>query len=89
MAAARRLAVDGDDVRITIAQGLDPGGETGLEQIGIERIDHVIQRVMRRQAALKGQEPPKKTKPLVAPKPDLDKILHAAERRAKIGRAHV
>lgn len=28
------LAVDGDDVRLVLAQTIDPGGKAGLEQLG-------------------------------------------------------
>ena len=46
VAAARCLAVDRDPARLRLAQTLDPGGEAGLEQLGIERREHAAQRVV-------------------------------------------
>ena len=50
-----------------VAQALDPGQETGLEQVRVERVDHVVERVVRRDPALVGQEPAQKIKPLLTP----------------------
>ena len=67
MAAPRGLAVDGDDVGVAVAQALDPGRETAIEQLGVERVDHVVERVVGRQPALVRQETPQKIQPLLAP----------------------
>ncbi len=83
MRAARGLAVNGDDVRCAVAQRLDPGDEAGLEQRGIEGINHVVQGVVGGNAALIGQEAAQKVQALLAPQLDLDEILHAAQRRAQ------
>src|SRR3546814_6976670 len=83
MASTRGLAVYGDDVGLALAQGVDPRGEAGLEEFGVERIDHVVERVMRRKAPIVGQEAAQEVEPLPAPQPDLDEILHPAERRAQ------
>src|SRR3546814_986797 len=83
ISAARGLAVYGDDVGLALAQGLDPFGEAGLEEFGVERIDHVVERVMRWKTPIVGQEAAQKVEPLPAPQPDLDEILHPAERRAQ------
>jgi hypothetical protein len=79
----RGLAVDGDDVGRALAQRLHPAGEAGLEQFGVEPVDHVVERVMGRQAALVGQEALQEIPPLLAPQPDLDEILHAVKRGAQ------
>lgn len=49
MAAAGGLAIDRDDVRRAVAQDLDPSGEAGLEQVGIQRFDHVVEGIVSRQ----------------------------------------
>jgi hypothetical protein len=46
---------ENDDVRGGIAQGPDPIGKAGPEQVGIEPVDHVVERVMGLQATLIGQ----------------------------------
>ena len=66
-----------------LAQRLDPAGEAGLEQLRVERVDHVVERVVGRNAALVGQETPQEVEPLFAPQPDLDEILHARQRGAE------
>jgi hypothetical protein len=83
MRAPHGLAIDGDDLGIAVTQGRDPGGEAGLEEIGVESVDDVVQRVVRRQAALLGQEAAETIQALLAPQLDLDEVLHAAERRAE------
>ena len=49
MAAAGGLAIDRDDVRRAVAKDLDPSGEAGLEQVGIQRVDHVVEGIVSRQ----------------------------------------
>ncbi len=83
MAAPRGLAIDGDDLGIAVAQGLDPACEASLEEVGIERVDHVVERVVRRDAALVGQETAQKVEALLTPQLRLDEIVHAAQRRAQ------
>jgi hypothetical protein len=46
---------ENDDVRGGIAQGPDPIGKAGPEQVGIEPVDHVVERVMGLQATIIGQ----------------------------------
>jgi hypothetical protein len=75
------LAVYGNEVRSRFAQRADPIGEKRLEEFGVEGVDHVVERIMGRQPAVEGQETSKKINPLLAPEPDLDKILHARQRR--------
>src|SRR4029077_20229685 len=65
MGSPRRLSVDGNDVGVVLAQGLDPGAEASLEQLSVEPVDHVIERVVSRDAALIGQEPPQEIEPLL------------------------
>ena len=62
-----------------IAQRLDPVGKAGLEQLRVEPIDHVVEGVVGRQAALVGQETPQEIEPLLAPQPDFYEILHAGQ----------
>ena len=81
--APRGLAVDGDDVGLIARATSRPSCEAGLEQLGIEPVDHVVERVVSRDAVLIGQEPPQEIEPLFAPQADLHKILHAAKRGAK------
>jgi hypothetical protein len=83
MSSPRGLAVDGDDVGRTLAQGLDPVGEAGLEQFRVESVDDIVERVVGREAALVGQEAPQEIEPLFTPQPDFYEILHARQRRAK------
>jgi len=52
MASSRCLAIDCNDVGFAIPQCLDPAHETGFEELAVERIDHIIERVMGRKAAL-------------------------------------
>lgn len=55
--AARGLAVDGNDVGPGLAQPLDPGREAFRKQCPVERVHHVVERIMRGDAARKGQKP--------------------------------
>ena len=54
--APRGLAVDRDEVRLGLAQAFDPRREAGLERLGVERGDHLAQRVVARHPVLAGQE---------------------------------
>jgi hypothetical protein len=83
MGSPRGLTVDGDDVRRVIAQRLDPVVEAGLEQLSIEPVDYVVERVVGRQATFVGQETPQEIEPLVAPQPDFHEILHTRQFGAK------
>ena len=56
MGTARGLAVDRHDLGRAVGQAGDPGGEAGREGRGIECVEHVAQRVMRRHAAGERQE---------------------------------
>lgn len=46
VAAPRGLAVDGDEIGLGLAQALDPGGKAGLEEVGVEGADHVVEGVV-------------------------------------------
>ena len=83
MAAARGLAVDGDNVGLHLAQRLHPRHEAGLEQLGIERVDHVVQRVVGRDAVPEGQEPAQERQLLAAPQPCLDKVVRPGQGRGQ------
>src|SRR5690606_18469252 len=77
------LAVDRDDVRILLAQRLYPACKAGFEQLLVDRIDHVVQCIVRRYPALKGQKAAQEVQTLLPPQPDLDKIFHSAQRRGQ------
>ena len=83
MGPPRCLAINGNDVGRMLVQGFDPVGKAGLEQLRVEPVDHVIERVVGRDAALVGQETSQKIKPLFAPQLDFHEILHARQRGAK------
>ena len=80
---ARGLAIDGDDVGFVLAQTLDPGREGLREQRAVERVQHVVERVMRRNALREGQHPPQKPQLLAPPVADLDEILRPRQRRTQ------
>src|SRR3954470_11914253 len=73
--APRGLAVDRDEVRLGLAQAFDPRREAGLEQLGVERGDHLAQRVVARHPVLAGQEATEEGEVLVAPERDLDDVI--------------
>ncbi len=79
----RGLAVDGNDVGFVLAQALDPGGEAGAEEVGVERIDDVVERVVRRDAVAERQQAAQEGELLPAPQPDFDEVLGAGQRRAQ------
>ncbi len=81
--SSRCLAVHRDDIGLTIAQGIDPVHEAGLEELTIERIDHVVKRIVGRKSPLVREKPPQEIQPLIPPQTYLDKIVHAAQRRAQ------
>jgi len=84
VAAARVLPSTAMTLAIMVAQGFDPVWETGLEEIRIERVDHVALSVScAGMPALVGQETAQKVEPFIAPEFwFFDEILHAAQRRA-------
>ena len=83
MGAPRRLAVDRQDVGFALAQAFDPPGKARLKKLGIERVDDVVERIVRRQPAFKRVEPPQKVETQFAPHPDFDKIIHPAKAGAE------
>jgi hypothetical protein len=83
VAAARRLAIDGDEFRLVGAQSLDPCHEAALEQLRVERIDHVIQSVVRGDAVGVGQEAAQEGRLLLAPGLHLDEVVGAGQGRGQ------
>jgi len=83
MRAPRRLAVDRDDIGIAGAQSLDPGRKAALEQVGINRPDHLAQRVVARDAVHKRPQAAQKRQMALAPQRHLDKIIGPGQRRAQ------
>lgn len=67
MAAARGLAVNGDDVGGRFPQAFHPGGKAFLEQIRVQRLDHVVQGVVSRSAPRIGEKPTQKLQPQIPP----------------------
>ena len=83
MAAARGLAVDGDEFRLVGAQSVDPGDEAVLEQLRVERVDHAIERVVRGDAIAVRQEAAQEGQPLLAPGLHLDQVVGAGQGRGQ------
>ena len=79
MAAARGLAVDGDDVRLGLAQASTQATKQRLEQRRVEGVDDVAQRVVARDAVAVGQEAAQESQVLPAPEPRLDEIVRARQ----------
>jgi hypothetical protein len=70
--AARGLAVDGDDLGLTIdgsgmSECCDPSHEAVLERLRIERVDDIVECVVARNAVGVGQEAAQECEVLVAP----------------------
>lgn len=79
MAAARGLAVDGDQLRLVGAQSVNPSHEAVLEQRGVERVEHAVERVVRGNAVGERQKTAQEIQPLLAPGPDLHKIVRTRQ----------
>src|SRR3954471_4803496 len=75
--APRGLAVDGDQVGFRLAQALDPAREAALEQLRVERRDHLAERVVARDAVPVGQEAAQEGQVLATPERDLDEVVRA------------
>lgn len=80
MCPSRGLAVDGDNVRLTLPKLVDPADEARLEQCRIEGVDQIVQRVVRGDAALERREATEKVQVLPAPVLDLDEVVGAGKR---------
>lgn len=80
--AARRLAVDGDDLLFApLAQDLEPGGETGLELLPVEGVEDVVDRVVARHAGPEESEAAQEIEPHLAPLDDLGEIVRTSQSR--------
>lgn len=55
--AARGLAVNRHDVRLGLAQPIDPGGESHREPTPVQRVHRMVQRVMREHAVFEWRYP--------------------------------
>mgnify|MGYP003126639628 CR=1 FL=1 len=66
-----------------VAQGFDPGDEAVREQRRRQGVHHVVQRVVRGNSPLEGQEPAQKLQFPAAPPLDLGEILGAGQRPAQ------
>ncbi len=94
MAAARPgptrgLAVDRHDVRRALAQLRDPGGEAGGEELRRQRVHHIVERVVRGDAARERQQPPQKAELLPSPARDLHEVLRPGQRAAENHQKHL
>lgn len=74
---------NGDDVGGRLTQAFHPGGKALLEQVRVQRVDHVVQGVVSRNVPLIGKKPTQKLQPQIPPKADFHEILHAAQRGAQ------
>ena len=88
VAAPRSLAINGDDlgfgeIRRNAPQILDPGAEALGEQVTVDGIDQVVERVVARDTGLIRQKVPKKWEVDPAPAMDLNEILRASQRAAQ------
>lgn len=79
VAATRGLAVDRDQVGLRLAQAFHPGREAALEQIRIERREHVAEGIMARHAAPVGQEAAQQAQLLLAPHLDLGQVVRPGQ----------
>ena len=79
--ASRGLAVDCDQFRERrVTQFVNPGQEAGLEQLRIDRGEHVTESVMARDAARVRQEAAKERQVLLAPKRGFHEIIRSGDR---------
>ena len=83
MGAARGLAVNRHDVGFGLAQPIDPGRESGGKQIAIQRVHHVVQGVMRGNAAFERQHSTQELPLFQPPNPGFHKILGSRKRLAQ------
>jgi hypothetical protein len=81
--APRGLAVDGDQVGLRLAQALGPAREAALEQLRVERRDHLAERVVARDAVPVGQEAAREGQVLATPERDPDEVVRAGQRPAE------
>ena len=82
MRAPRGLAIDGDHVRIAVAQARDPIHETRLEQLGIDPVQHVGQRIVARDAVAVWQIGAQEIETFKPPFTHLDQIVRPSDRGA-------
>ena len=75
MGSAGGFAVNGDDVRIVVAQATDPCSEALGEQGMVECIHQVVQRIMAGDAVLVGQEAAQEVHVGFAPVFDRDEVV--------------
>jgi len=75
MSAARGFAVDCDNVGVAVTQTADPGDEALGEQLRIQRIDQVVERIVAGDAVLVRQEAAEEIHVGCAPVRDLDEVL--------------
>jgi hypothetical protein len=83
MAASGSLAVDRHEVRLRLAQLLHPSDEAGLEQLGVERVDHAVEGIVGGNPVGVRQEMAQETQPFLAPSLDLDEVFGRRQRRAQ------
>jgi hypothetical protein len=82
MAASRDLAVNRDDVRVTVAQAIDPGQTAGFEQFRVQCGEHVAQLTVAGDAAVIAVEASEKQM-LGSPQRRLDKVIRPGDGRGQ------
>ena len=77
--AAQTLAVHSHDIGRLLAQAIDPSREAAGEQSRIERVHHVVERLVRGNAAFEGKHRAQEGQLFATPAPDLDEVLRGRE----------
>ena len=88
MATPRSLTVDGDNVRSGVALRVYPRRKAGMETLRRQRVDDVIEGVVRGHAFRKRQKVAQNIKLPVTPAFDLNKILSPRHGRAQHNQKH-
>ena len=83
MAASRDLAVNRDDVRVTVAQAIDPGQKAGFEQLRVQCREHVAQRIVAGDAAVIAVEASEERQMLGSPQRRLDEVIRPGDGRGQ------
>ena len=83
MAASRDLAVNRDDVRVTVAQAIDPGQTAGFEQFRVQCGEHVAQLTVAGDAAVVGVEASEERQMLGSPQRRLHEVIRPGDRRSQ------
>jgi hypothetical protein len=83
MGAAGGLAVDGNNVRVGLAQSVDPGDEAFGEQRGVKGDHQVVEGIMAGDAVAVGQEAAQEVDMGFVPVVDLDEVVGSGDAGAQ------